>query len=66
MKIRAVTSDGKSLSGNWTPTIIRNVVFMIPCFAIVELIVLITRQGKPEEGRRLGDDWAKTKVIVVS
>ncbi|NJM38817.1 MAG: RDD family protein [Akkermansiaceae bacterium] len=66
MKIRAVTSDGKSLSGNWGPALIRNVVYMIPCFAIVELIVLITRQGKPQQGLRLGDDWAKTKVITVN
>ncbi len=66
MKIRAVTSDGKSLSGNWTPALIRNVVFMIPCFAIVELVVLITRQGKAQEGLRLGDDWAKTKVIMAN
>jgi uncharacterized RDD family membrane protein YckC len=64
MKIRAVTSDGKSLSGNWTPALVRNVVFMIPCFAIVELVILITRQGKAEQGLRLGDDWAKTKVIM--
>jgi uncharacterized RDD family membrane protein YckC len=64
MGIRAVTSDGRSLSGNWGPAIIRNAVFMIPCFAIVELIVLITRQGKSQEGLRLGDDWAKTKVIM--
>jgi uncharacterized RDD family membrane protein YckC len=64
MKIRAVTADGQSLSGNWSPALIRNAVFFIPCFGIVELIVLITREGKPEAGRRLGDDWAKTKVIL--
>jgi hypothetical protein len=31
---------------------------------LVELFVLLTREDKPERGRRLGDEWAKTKVIV--
>ncbi len=62
MKIKAVTEDGKSLSGNWGPGIIRNVVLFIPLFPLVELIVLASAKGKPL--RRLGDQWAKTKVIV--
>ncbi|MEZ4829777.1 MAG: RDD family protein [Bacteroidia bacterium] len=62
MKLRAVTEDGQSLSGNWGPGIIRNIVLLIPFFPIVELIVLLTNQ----EGRRLGDQWAKTKVIVAA
>ncbi|MDX2246499.1 MAG: RDD family protein [Bacteroidia bacterium] len=60
LKLRAVTDDGQSLSGNWGPGIIRNVVLFIPFFGIVELIVLLTNK----EGKRLGDQWAKTKVIV--
>ncbi|MEZ4775370.1 MAG: RDD family protein [Bacteroidia bacterium] len=60
LKLRAVTEDGQSLSGNWGPGIIRNIVLMIPFFPIVELVVLLT--GK--DGKRLGDQWAKTKVIV--
>ena len=64
MKIRVVTADGQALTGNWTPALIRSAVFLIPCFVIVELVILYTRQSKPEAGRRLGDDWAKTKVIV--
>jgi len=64
MKIRAVTEDGKSLSGNWNPGLVRNAVMLIPFFPIVELIVLLTGKGKPNENRRLGDQWAKTKVIV--
>ncbi len=64
LKIRAVTEDGKSLSGNWSPGLIRNVVLFIPFFALVELVVLITSQGKPGGLRRLGDQWAKTKVIT--
>ena len=64
MKIRAVTEDGKSLSGNWNPGLVRNAVMLIPFFQLVELIVLLTGKGKPNENRRLGDQWAKTKVIV--
>ena len=62
VKIKAVTEDGRSLSGNWGPGIIRNVVLFIPFFPIIELIVLATNKEKPM--RRLGDQWAKTKVIV--
>lgn len=60
LKLRAVTEDGQSLSGNWGPGIIRNIVLMIPFFPIVELVVLLTNQ----DVKRLGDQWAKTKVIV--
>lgn len=63
MKIRAVTEDGKSLSGNWNPGLIRNAVMLIPFFPLVELIIVLTSKGKPNENRRLGDQWAKTKVI---
>jgi uncharacterized RDD family membrane protein YckC len=61
MKIKAVSSEtGSSLSNDWGPCVIRNVVFLIPFFAIVELIVL----NGNKEGQRLGDQWAKTKVVV--
>jgi uncharacterized RDD family membrane protein YckC len=60
LKLRAVTEDGESLSGNWGPGIIRNIVLLIPFFGIVELIVLLTNKDL----RRLGDQWGKTKVIV--
>lgn len=62
MKLRAVTADDKPLTGNWEKGILRNVFLII---APVELIVLLIREEKPEKGRRLGDDFAKTKVIVV-
>jgi len=64
MKLKAVTLDGKSLVNNWEPAIIRNVAFIVAPLALVELIVLFTREGKPEQGRRLGDEWAKTKVVI--
>jgi len=65
MHLRAVTLDGKPLTGNWEPGLIRNAVLMIPFFALVEIFILLSREGKPDHGRRLGDEWAKTKVIVV-
>lgn len=61
MKIRAVSSEtGKPLTNDWGPSVIRNVVFMIPFFPIVELIVL----SNNKQNLRLGDQWAKTKVVV--
>ena len=65
MHLKAVTLDDQSLAGNWGPGLIRNGVLAIPLFVLVELFILISREDKPEHGRRLGDEWAKTKVIVV-
>ena len=61
MGLRAVTEDGQPLTNNWGPGIIRNIVLWIPLFPLVELIVLATN----DKGLRLGDQWAKTKVISV-
>lgn len=65
MKIKAVTLDGHSLAGNWEKGLIRNGVLAIPFFPFIELFVLLSREDKPGHGVRLGDEWAKTKVIVV-
>jgi uncharacterized RDD family membrane protein YckC len=59
MKIRAVSEYGEDLTNNWGPAVIRNAVFFIPFFVIVELIVMLTNQDR----LRLGDQWAKTQVI---
>jgi uncharacterized RDD family membrane protein YckC len=64
MKLQAVTLDGKSLIGNWESALIRNAVLAIPLFPLVELVVLLIRKDKPEHDRRLGDEWAKTQVIL--
>lgn len=64
MKLRAVNMDNQPLTGKWEPSLIRNAVLLIPFFALIELIVLLIREDKPERGRRLGDEWAKTKVII--
>lgn len=63
MKIQAVTLEGKSLVNNWEPTLIRNLPLVIPLLGLVEVFILLSREEKPERGRRLGDEWGKTKVI---
>lgn len=60
MSIRAVTMEGASLSNNWGPVFIRNIVLFIPVFPLVELIVMLTNPNK----QRLGDQWARTKVVI--
>jgi uncharacterized RDD family membrane protein YckC len=64
MKLKVVTQQGASLVNNWEAALIRNSVLAIPLFGLVEVIILLTREDKPERGLRLGDEWAKTKVIV--
>jgi uncharacterized RDD family membrane protein YckC len=63
MKIKAVTIGGESLAGNWQPALIRNAVLLIPLFGFVELIVLLNREEKKDQGIRLGDELAKTRVV---
>lgn len=66
MHLKVVTLDGKPLTGNWEPGLIRNAVLCIPFVGmLLELFILLSRDGKPDQGRRLGDEWGKTKVIVV-
>lgn len=62
--IRAVTADGQPLTGNWEKSLVRNLPLLIPFLPLVELYVLLTREGKTNQGLRLGDEWAKTRVIV--
>ncbi len=64
MKIKVVTLDGASLVGKWEAAVVRNGILIIPLFPLVELFILLTREDKPERGRRLGDEWAKTRIIV--
>ena len=61
MKIRAVdATTGKPLTNQWGPSVVRSIVLYIPFFFIVELIVL----GNNKDGQRLGDQWAKTRVVT--
>ena len=66
LKLRAVTEDGKSLSGNWNAGLLRNISMAVPILPLVELIIMIINKDKPGGIRRLGDQWAKTKVVTVA
>ncbi len=62
LNLRAVDAATLApLTNNWGSSAVRNVVLFIPFFAIVELVVLISNKSQ-----RLGDQWAKTKVVQVS
>ncbi|MGL4401211.1 MAG: RDD family protein [Luteolibacter sp.] len=64
MKLKVTTLEGGSLAGNWNVALIRNGILLIPFFALVELYLLLTRENGADRGRRLGDEWAKTRVVV--
>lgn len=64
MKLKVEKNDGSSMINDWQTAIIRNIPLIIPFFGLIEAIVLMTRESKPEKGLRLGDEWAKTKVVV--
>jgi uncharacterized RDD family membrane protein YckC len=64
MRLKVTTSEGDSIVKNWQVALIRNGVLLIPFFALVEVYVLLTRDTGVSRGRRLGDEWAKTRVIV--
>lgn len=65
MKTRAVDLNGKPLTGNWQASIVRNIGLFIPFFGLVEAYILYSKKNENAPLRRLGDDWAKTKVVVV-
>jgi uncharacterized RDD family membrane protein YckC len=64
MKLKVEKQGGGDITGDWRAAVVRNIALIIPLFAVVEAIVLFTREDKPEKGLRLGDEWAKTKVVV--
>jgi len=65
MKLKVQKKDGTSMINDWQTAIVRNIPMLIPIFGpLVEAIVLFSRDSKPERGLRLGDEWAKTKVVV--
>ncbi len=63
MKIKVVKLDDQPITGNWEAAVLRNLILVIPLLGLIELFILLTREDKPDRGRRLGDEWAKTKVI---
>lgn len=66
MKIRAVTQDGKNLTGDWQASIVRNLSLAIPLFGLVEAYILYSRQGGNGALQRLGDEWGKTRVVTAT
>jgi uncharacterized RDD family membrane protein YckC len=57
LKFRAVKEDGSSLNGDFAASATRNISSLIPLVNLVDCIFVLT--DKP----RLGDGWAKTKVV---
>ncbi len=65
MHLRVETLEGQSLTGNWQTGLIRNALLCLPGVGVfLELYILLSREGKPDQGRRLGDEWARTRVVV--
>ncbi len=64
MKLKVEKQGGGDITGDWRTAVVRNIALVIPLFALVEEIVLFTREDKPEKSLRLGDEWATTKVVV--
>lgn len=65
MGLRAVMADGTPLTHQWQAGVVRNILFVAPVIGpVVELVVLYTREEKPEHGLRLGDGFAGTKVVL--
>lgn len=64
MGLKALTIDDQPLVANWEAGLLRNGALIILPFALVEIFILLSRDDKPGRGRRLGDEWAKTKVVI--
>ncbi|WFB34526.1 RDD family protein [Kiritimatiellota bacterium B12222] len=61
MKLQAVMADtNQALTGNWAASATRNIPFAVPFFPLVEFFILLNNK----QSQRLGDQWAKTKVVV--
>lgn len=61
MGIRAVKEDGSNLINDWRTSALRNLPLIISPLVIVELIIMLTNRDR----QRLGDQWARTRVIAV-
>lgn len=66
MHLKVLTLDGRPLTGNWEAGLVRNALLCLPFVGgCLEIFILLSREGKPDQGRRLGDEWAKTRVATV-
>lgn len=63
MCLKVVTAGDASLAGNWKAGAIRNAILVIPPLPLLEIFLLLKREESPERGRRLGDEWAGTRVM---
>ena len=63
MQYQAVKEDGSSLAGDWKTGVLRNGAFLFPLMPFIELAILLKKEDGPEQGIRLGDEWAKTHVV---
>ena len=61
MRLRVVNQSHRSLAGNYKAGLMRNLSWL---FAPIEFAILYVREDEPNIGKRLGDDWAHTEVIV--
>lgn len=60
LKIRAVREDGTHLTGDYTTSFKRNIIFAIPyAGALIELVAMIIN----DDDHRIGDQWFKTRVV---
>ena len=60
MKLRVVNRRDRTLSGNYKAGLLRNLSWLM---APIEFAVLYVREDEPTKGKRLGDDWAQTRVV---
>jgi hypothetical protein len=66
MNLRAVDAAGNKLTNNWQVSITRNIMLVIPFVGgLIECIVLFMKKNSGAPLRRLGDDWAKTRVVAL-
>lgn len=61
MRLRAVNARNRTLAGNYLAGLKRNLSWVV---APIEFAILYVREDEPTKGRRLGDDWAQTSVVV--
>jgi uncharacterized RDD family membrane protein YckC len=66
MNIRVVMAGGQPFSPkNFILMLKRNAIQLIPFVAIVELIIMIVNEDKPDGLRRISDNFAGTRVVKV-
>lgn len=66
MKSKVERLDGSSLIGDWKTGVIRNALLIVPIFGpVIEALILLSRNDRADRNKRLGDDWARTRVVML-